>query len=463
MLPADRCFGCRERDHTIERLQQRVADLEREIQRLRSELAEARNAQQRQAGPFRRRRTKKRKKKPGRRRGHPAANRPTPAPERIDRILHVPCPECPECHGPLVDPGVVVQYQTDLPPIIPIVTQFNIETGYCPCCRLHCQGRHAEQISNAIGAAGNTIGPVLLTMAAELKHRLGVPYRKICDFFTTYCDISICPATLVRAEQRLTKLAKPTYDLLIDALRRAHVVHADETGWRISAVNAWLWVFSNPDVTVYAIRRRRGHEVPEEILGPNFDGRLIVDGLNSYTVLDYAKGQCNGHLLRRAKNLRDLVPDGDQQHLDALIALLQEAIDLARRRDDLTPSYYYRQAGQCEDRLVFWVSELPPNPSPELARLVKHVRNHIDEWLVFLYDPEVPPTNNHAERMLRPAVITRKVGGCNKTLIGTLVHSVLASIMVTCKQQGQRFLDLARRLWQAGEPQAIPLVPLPDD
>lgn len=216
-------------------------------------------------------------------------------------------------------------------------------------------------------------------MAAELKHRLGVPYRKICDFFTTYCDISICPATLVRAKQRLTK--------------------------------------------------------------------LIVDGLNSYTVLDYAKGQCNGHLLRRAKNLRDIVPDGDQQHLDDLVALLQEAIDLARRRDDLTPSYYYRQAGQCEDRLVLWVSELPPNPSPELARLVKHVRNHIDEWLVFLFDPEVPPTNNHAERMLRPAVITRKVGGCNKTLIGALVHSVLASIMVTCKQQGQRFLDLARRLW----------------
>jgi len=43
---------------------------------------------------------------------------------------------------------------------------------------------------------------------------------------------------------------------------------------------------------------------------------------------------------------------------------------------------------------------------------------------VFLHDPEVPPTNNHAELMLRPAVITRKVGGCNKTLLGS-------SLMVT--------------------------------
>jgi hypothetical protein len=55
----------------------------------------------------------------------------------------------------------------------------------------------------------------------------------------------------------------------------------------------------------------------------------------------------------------------------------------------------------------------------------------------------------------------RQPHGCNKTLLGALVHSILASIMVTCKQQGQRFLELARQLWSAGQPQAIPLVPPP--
>ena len=80
---------------------------------------------------------------------------------------------------------------------------------------------------------------------------------------------------------------------------------------------------------------------------------------------------------------------------------------------------------------------------------------------MFLHDPEVPPTNNHAEQMLRPAVITREVGGCNKTLWGALVHGVLASIMVSCKRQGKRFLDVARRLWQGSDPQAIDLEALP--
>ncbi len=93
--------------------------------------------------------------------------------------------------------------------------------------------------------------------------------------------------------------------------------------------------------------------------------------------------------------------------------------------------------------------------------LDNHIRAHRGEWLVFLHDPEVPPTNNHAEQMLRPAVITPKVGGCNKSLWGALVHSVLASLMVSCKRQGKRFLDLARRLWQSSDPQAVPLEALP--
>ncbi len=458
------CAGCQERDLEIVRLRQRISDLERENLRLREELAVTGREANRQAAPFRRRELKKRKKKPGRRKGHLPANRPTPPPERIDRVVEVACRTCPDCSTILVDPGTVVQYQTDLPPILPVVTQFNIETGFCPCCRQRQQGRHPEQTSDAIGAAGNTLGPVVLTMAAELKHRFGVPYRKICDFFESYCDLDVCPATLVRAEQRLTQLARPTYDLLIDALRQADVVHADETGWRINSVNAWLWVFSNQDTTIYAIRSglgARGHGVPEEILGPDFDGRLIVDGLATYTVLDYKKGQCNAHLIRRAKKEHEKASSREKTHLDLLIALIQDAIALAERRTKVSNANYQRQAWAMEERLVDWLSHLPSEPSDDLCRLADHVEKHLTEWFAFLFDPNVPPTNNHAERMIRPAVITRKVGGCNKNLLGSLVHSVLSSIMTTCKQRGQKFLDLARKLWQGREPQAIPIPPKP--
>jgi transposase len=303
-------------------------------------------------------------------------------------------------------------------------------------------------------------------MAAEMKHRLGVSYLKICDFLWTYGQLKVCPAAFIRAEQRLADLAKPTYDLLIEALRQSHVVHADETGWRVGRHNAWLWVFSSQQATIYVIRTgpgARGHAVPQDILGPDFDGYLVVDGLKTYDVLEVAKGRCTGHLLRRCKKLRDTVPTKEQQHLEALSDLLKEAIELAAHRDEHTAKAYAQRTQDIEDHLDDWLhANLSRRTlSADLDRLDTHLRAHRGEWLSFLHDPEVPPTNNHAEQMLRPTVITRKVGGCNKTLWGALVHGILASIMVSCKRRGKRFLDLARRLWQSSDPQAIDLEALP--
>jgi transposase len=468
------CPGCQRRDR-------RIAQLEGENERLREKLGEFERGQHRQAHPFRREQEESaangtqdkgtqqdeqdKKKKPGRRRGHKADLRPIPTADAIDRVINVPLKDCPLCHVALHEQSQVTQYQTDLPPIVPIITQFNIETGYCPCCRQYWQGRHPEQTSDAIGAAGNTLGPVVLTMAAELKHRLGVSYAKICDFLKTYCQLKVCPAAFIRAEQRLADLARPTYDLLLDALRRAQVVHADETGWRIGRVNAWLWVFSSTKATIYAIRHSRGHDVPQEILGKDFDGYLIVDGGKAYDVLTYTKGQCNAHLLRRTKNLQDIVAKDEQKTVTALHTLIQEAIDLAQRREELTAEGFARRAKEIDNRLETWLVEVFSrfdDVSVELKKLAKHIANHRDEWLLFLRDPAVPPTNNHAEHMLRPAVITRKIGGCNKNLLGALVHSILSSLMVTCHRQGKRFLDLARQLWQSNEPQAVSIEPLPE-
>ena len=456
------CSNCIQADQLIIQLNRRIAELERRVAELeaankllREKLDDSQRALHRQTARFARDKTKRRKKKPGRRRGHPAANRPIP--ERIDKTINVSCSHCPDCQTPLTDSRVAVQYQTDLPPIVPVITQFNIETGYCPCCQKRQRGRHPEQISDAVGAAGNTIGPVALTMAAEMKHRFGVPYRKICDFLDVYCDLAVSPATLVGAEKRLMKLAEPTHRLLVDALRQADVVHVDETGWRIGRLNAWLWVFSNQDTTVYVIRRGRGHEVPEEVLGPNFDGWMVVDGFQAYTVLDYNKSQCNGHLLRRVKKLETTVVAEEVGYMKELSRLLQDAIALAERRKELTEDLYQRRVRAIEQRLVGWVLDRPSAYGDELRKLHKHVVKHIEEWLVFLSNPNVPATNNHAERMIRPAVITRKVGGCNKTLLGSVVHGILASIMTTCKQRGAQFLELAKQLWQKGEPQAIPI------
>jgi transposase len=448
----------RELFQKVERLEAENRKLRERIATLEEALSEADRAKHRQTSRFPRRHHVIDPKKPGSKKGH--APRLRSQPDRVDRVIDVPPGICPHCDIEVAASNVHEQFQIDLPPVVPIVTQFNVQSGYCSCCGKFVQGRHPEQISDAIGAAGVQIGPTILTMAAELKHRLGVPYRKVCDFFENYFDLTIAPATFCRAEQRLADKALPTYNLLIEALRKCGVVHADETGWRVGRLNSWLWVFCSKDITVYAIRTgkgARGKEVPEEILGTEFEGVLIVDGLASYDAIECKKGRCIGHILRRASGLAETAAPNDANYLRRLIDILKDAMDLADRREKTAKTDYESQVAEIERRLTQWLGFFGYDPSDELKKLANHLRHYRDQWLVFLYDSDVPPTNNHAERMIRPSLAIRKIGGCNKSLKGALVHQVLTSIMVTCRQRAMDLLGVAQQLLRNKEPVAIPL------
>jgi transposase len=174
----------------------------------------------------------------------------------------------------LVDYTIHVQYQVEIPPVQPIVTQFNIEVARCAQCGQRAQAHHPEQTSDALGAAAVQIGPRALGLAAEMKHALGVPYRKVALILAQGLGLTVSPGALARAGQRLAAKAEPTYHQLLLAVRQRRVVHGDETGWKVAGENAWLWVFTADGVTVYTIDRHRSHEVAERIPGRDFRGVL---------------------------------------------------------------------------------------------------------------------------------------------------------------------------------------------
>ena len=70
-----------------------------------------------------------------------------------------------------------------------------------------------------------------------------------------------------------------------------------------------------------------------------------------------------------------------------------------------------------------------------LSELGWHHRQ--DNLLRFLFEPDtVEPTNNRAERGLRPAVIARKVSHCSKTWEGAEAHAAFTSVFCTLGQRG---------------------------
>jgi hypothetical protein len=227
----------------------------------------------------------------------------------------------------------------------------------------------------------------------------------------------------------------------------------------VAAQNSWLWVFTTEGVTVYTIDRRRSHEVAERILGQDFQGVLSCDCFLAYDPLPYRQQKCLGHLLRKCGEIQETPrPPEAVQLSQQVAALLRGAMTLHRRREQMTPQKYARACARLEaalDRLLAQAAE----PTDEAARrLVKLLRKHRQRLFPFLYVAGVAPTNNAAERAIRPAVIVRKMSAGNRSPQGARVHAVITSLWQTCRQQGRDFLELVTTLLRSPQPRVIELV-----
>jgi transposase len=436
----------------LTRRQARTIDqLRAEVDRLKAELEDARRAGKRQAAPFSKGPPTPHPKRPGQKPGHRPSHRTAPPPEQVSRTLEAPIPEtCPHCRAPLDDVPVARhdQYQIDLPEPRPIVTRFRVGVAHCPLCRRRLQGRHREQTSQALGAAAVQLGPRLLSFAADLKHRLGVPYRKVAQAIGTLCEVDIAPSALVRSGHRLRRLAQPSYDRLIEAARGSRVQHVDETSWKIGGHSAWLWVFADGLATIYRIRRSRGHEVVEDVLGKDYRGVLVSDCFPAYDPLPYLKGKCSAHLLRRCSELARSKVRGAVRFPRRVAAVLRQALALKRRRGKIGDHGYAAVRGRVH---AAWRRLLAGRyTDPDNARLAKLLRKHRDSVLRFLDHDGVSGTNHLAEQEIRPAVVVRKLSAGNRTAAGAETHAVLASVLRTCARQGREILAALTEMLRRG-------------
>jgi transposase len=427
-------------------LKQRLAELEALVKALRAQLEAALRAGQRQAAPFSKGAPKAEPKTPGRKAGHPAAQRPKPP--RVDQVVEAALPaRCPSCGGPVMPDRVEVQYQVDIPPVQPVVTQFEVQVGHCADCQRRLQGHHPQQTSDALGAANVQLGPRALTLAAEAKHELGVPYGKVSRWFESAFGLTVCRAAWARADQRLARRGAPMYLKLIDLLRQSHSVAVDETGWKVAGQLAWLWVFTDEAVTVYLIDPTRAHAVVERVLGKDFAGVLQCDCFLAYDPLAYDQQKCLQHLLRRCDALTESKSRRAVVFSRQVASLLRGAIHLKHRRQDQQISSHgfavaCGRLGAALDRLLAGHYTDPDN-----AKLAKLLRKHRAQLLVFLDDEAVAPTNARAEQEIRPAVVVRKTSACNRSPTGAATHAILTSLIRTCRKQGQSFLALGLALW----------------
>ena len=400
---------------------------------------------------------------PGRKPGQgPFSRRAAPAPENITSTVEVPLEStaCPEC-GAALEITIEEASVTDVPPAPqPVITLFRRQTGRCPACGNVVRAAHPALGPGQHGACAHQVGPVLKSLALCLHLQCGLPLRRVPGALQTLCGASLTQGALTRLE--LTLAAGPAarvYQGLIDHLRKQSVVNTDDTGWRIGGKGAHLMGFFTKDTALYQIRPQHRNEEVREVIGDDFAGILGTDRGKSYDARELdavAQQKCLSHLIRNLKEVEEAKTGRAVKLSREVKECLQEGLALWRRhrRGEVGLEDYLRQGAEIDDELTVLLRprDMADADNQRLQNGIgrQHDRGRV---LLFLRDPTVEPTNNVAERMLRPAVIARKVSQCSKNEAGATAYAVLKSLAVTW---GLRGLSVAGQFLSLLSPKTSP-------
>jgi len=436
--------------------------LQEENRRLRKELETAQRAARRQAAPFSRGLPRRQPKTPGRKPG--AAHGPyhhRPIPDHVDEEIQVAAPaQCPACGGPLTVERVQTQYQEEIVRRT-WVRRFHVPICRCAQCAKRVQGRHPLQTSDALGAAAVQVGPEAVTLGVLMNKSLGLPHADAAAILKHGFGLSMSRGGICRAIQRVARKAEATWHALRDAARRSALAHMDETGWKVEAQLRWLWAVVTEQITFCEILPGRGFAEAAAILGAEYAGWLIHDGLQIYyKFLKAAHQSCAAHLIRRCRDLAAVATPAAARFPLAVKQLLEDG--LALRDHYLEQKISLHGLWTATGRLEAKLDRLLARPYRDLAnrRLAKHLRHERPYLFTFLYCPGlVDATNNLAERVMRLLVVIRKNWGGNRTENGARAQAVLTSILCTAKQQDKDAFELLTDLLRSPQPKLLDLLP----
>jgi hypothetical protein len=252
---------------------------------------------------------------------------------------------------------------------------------------------------------------------------------------------------------------RPLYEDLRPKIRALPVVHADETSWRHDGHQYWVWYAGDDDLAFYHLDEHRSAQAAQSVLGQRFAGTIVADAYASYKGVHPKDWQsCLAHIKTKAKEIEQELALLKGRAADPKARLFCKSIQgfvhdtcQVHRQFSQKP-WRAKRAKKKERALRRQLRALCHNPLRHAKaeafrkRLLGPEQRH---FFTCFRRRQVPPTNNQAERSLRPVVIMRKVVQGTRSTKGLENHSVLRSLFETARRQGKQphrfFFDLLTR------------------
>jgi transposase len=427
----------------IRALEARVATLEGMMQALQDQLNQtSRNSSRPPSSdpphserPRRPRSTRRRGGQPG----HPGHTRTLVPVDKVDEVVGIKPEQCTHCQAPLSgdDPKPWRHQVIELPPIKPVVTEYQWHQLVCAACGVVSRAPWPE------GVPSGTYGPRVQATVALCTGSYRLSKRTTQQVMEEVFGVPMSVGTISPLEHATTEALAAPVEEARTYVHEQEVAHLDETSWRQGSKRAWLWVAVTSLVTVFVVRLSRGGHVARELLGEAFSGILVTDRYRAYNWYPVRWRQlCWAHVLRDFEAMRGR--GGRSEEIgDALLAQAHQMFTWWHRVHDGTlkrstfRSYISPMRREVE-RLLEAGSTCGVPKTEGTCRDILKLRKAL--W-TFVQVDGVEPTNNTAERSIRPGVLWRKGSFGTQSEKGSRFVESMMTVVSTLKQQQRNVLE----------------------
>ncbi len=278
-----------------------------------------------------------------------------------------------------------------------------------------------------------------------------LPYQRLTQFCRDVIGMNVSKGTVEAAQRRAHEALAPFEEAMRASLANGEVLHCDETGLRVEGALQWFHSASSQAATLYQAHPKRGGAAIEENgLIPRFRGVLVHDCWGPYFRYGAIHALCGAHLLRELEGVCENEGHSWAHEMACLLGTMTKT-PAAREGGELSPELADWFEGVYGDILARGKTELPPpvktpgkrgRPKKSKAtNLHERLDTHRDAVLRCLRDPNVPFTNNLAERDIRMVKLQQKISGCQRTFTGAQVFARIRGYISTSLKQHQNLLQ----------------------
>ncbi len=429
-------------------------------------------------------------KKKGGQKGHKGITLElSPNPNKIINVDPNICECCGKDLSNIKSNKTIRRQVYDIPPILVQIIEYRINEKKCGCGHIN-QGKAPKNITNSVQYGEN-----LKALIAYMNNYHIIPYKRTKKFLSVLLKHDISLGTIFNINKELYHLLEPWEKNTKNKLVNSPVGHSDESGIKgfVEGIvkKKWLHVFSTSDLTYYTIHKSRGKKAIEDMnIIPNFNGTLVHDFFSTYLSYDNCiHAFCNQHILRDLQRVIDTsywekkwakkmknhlyyiksVVDrakakGKTQLDDSTIKRLSDRYDKILKEGKKCyniPSIkglITKDKNKSSIHIPLIDDELPPPPKVKNKKkkekkqsfgknLYDRLLKYKDPILLFMYDFNVPFTNNQAETDIRMIKLKQKISGCFRSVSGEKYFCCARSFISTMIKQDLNIFEYLSKVF----------------